>query len=150
MELILWRHAEAEDGFPDHERKLTGKGEKQAAAMAAWLKPRLPEGCRVVVSPARRTRQTAQALTADFEILAEIAPGASAEAVLGAAGWPHAGGCVLVVGHQPTLGAVAALLLADSRDSWSVKKGSVWWFSRRDREAGNRTALKLALAPEHL
>ncbi len=150
MELILWRHAEAEDGFPDNERKLTGKGEKQAAAMAAWLKPRLPEDCRVLASPARRTRQTAQALTADFEILAAIAPGASAEAVLGAAGWPNAGGTVLVVGHQPTLGAVAALLLADCRDSWSVKKGGVWWFSRRAREEGNRTALKLVIAPESL
>jgi phosphohistidine phosphatase, SixA len=44
MELILWRHAEAEDGSPDLERELTGKGHKQAEKMAAFLRPRLPGG----------------------------------------------------------------------------------------------------------
>ena len=42
MELILWRHAEAEDGVPDGERALTKKGRKQARAVAAWLKPHSP------------------------------------------------------------------------------------------------------------
>lgn len=146
MELILWRHAEAEDGYPDFERKLTAKGEKQAAAMAAWLKSRLPENCRVVASPARRTQQTARALTADFETLPEVAVGASAEALLGAIGWPDARGAVLVVSHQPTLGEVAALLLADRKDGWNVKKGAVWWFSKRN----NQTVLKLAISPDLL
>lgn len=150
MELILWRHAEAEDGFPDFERKLTAKGEKQAAAMAAWLKPRLPENCRVVASPARRTQQTARALAADFETLPEIAPGASAEALLGAIGWPNAKGAVLVVGHQPTLGEVAALVLADRKDSWSVKKGAVWWISNRNRHDDYQTVLKLVISPDML
>ena len=35
MELLLWRHAEAEDGFPDAERRLTPRGEQQAQRMAA-------------------------------------------------------------------------------------------------------------------
>ena len=61
MELILWRHAEAEDGAPDSARKLTGKGEKQAAKIAQWLKPRLPRDCRVITSPTQRTVQTAAA-----------------------------------------------------------------------------------------
>lgn len=150
MELILWRHAEAEDGFPDSERKLTAKGEKQAAAMAAWLKARLPEGFRVVASPARRTQQTAKALTPDFATLPEIAPGASAEAVLGAVGWPDAKGAVVVVGHQPTLGEVAAYILADSRESWSVKKGGVWWISSRNRRDQSQLALKLVISPDLL
>ncbi len=42
MELILWRHAEAEDGTHDSERKLTAKGIKQAARMAKWLRARVP------------------------------------------------------------------------------------------------------------
>lgn len=146
MELILWRHAEAEDGFPDSERKLTAKGEKQAAAMAAWLKSRLPENCRVVVSPARRTQQTARALTADFETLKEVAVGTSAEALLGAIGWPDAKGAVLVVGHQPTLGEVAALALIESKDGWSVKKGAVWWLSQRH----DQPVLKLVISPDLL
>jgi phosphohistidine phosphatase len=148
--LILWRHAEAEDGFPDSERKLTTKGEKQAAAMAAWLKPRLPDGYRVVASPARRTQQTAQALTADFATLKEIAVGASAEALLGAIGWPNAKGAVVVVGHQPTLGEVAAYVLADSKDSWSLKKGAVWWFSNRNRHDEYQKTLKLVISPDLL
>ena len=62
MDLILWRHAEAEDGVPDGARALTKKGLKQAAAIAAWLKPRLPDATRILVSPATRAQQTAAAL----------------------------------------------------------------------------------------
>ena len=50
MDLILWRHAEAEDvedGSEDLARALTPRGEKQAARMAAWLDRQLPEGLRI-------------------------------------------------------------------------------------------------------
>ena len=67
MELILWRHAEAEDGAPDIARELTAKGHKQATKMAEFLRPRLPENTRILVSPARRTQQTVHALTKHFE-----------------------------------------------------------------------------------
>ena len=43
MDLILWRHAEAEEGGPDLERRLTPKGRKQAKRVAAWLLQRLPK-----------------------------------------------------------------------------------------------------------
>ena len=46
MELILWRHAEAEPGEPDLGRKLTAKGEKQARRVAEWLQTRLPQTAR--------------------------------------------------------------------------------------------------------
>ncbi|MBP6559599.1 MAG: histidine phosphatase family protein, partial [Burkholderiaceae bacterium] len=62
MDLILWRHAEAQDEADDREdlqRTLTSRGEKQAARMAAWLDRQLPDGVRVLCSPARRTEQTA-------------------------------------------------------------------------------------------
>ena len=85
MELILWRHAEAEDGMPDSTRELTTKGLKQARAIAAWLEPRLPENTRIIVSPTRRTQQTASALGNDFETVEEIGAGASAKAILAAA-----------------------------------------------------------------
>ncbi|HUW50072.1 MAG TPA: phosphohistidine phosphatase SixA [Sulfuricella sp.] len=150
MELILWRHAEAEDGSPDSGRKLTAKGKKQAEAMAAWLKHRLPRNCRIVASPARRAQQTAQALTVDFETLPEIAAGASAESLLGAVGWPGTRDAILVVGHQPTLGEVVALLLADNKESWAIKKGAVWWITNRDRQYGSQTLLKLAISPDLL
>ena len=112
MDLILWRHAEAADGTPDLARKLTVTGTKQALDVAHWLRPRLPKHTRVIVSPAARTLETAKALTQDFEIVRDLAPGASPVAVLAAARWPEQKGAVLVVGHQPTLGLLAAMLIA--------------------------------------
>lgn len=150
MDLILWRHAEAEDGIPDEGRKLTAKGEKQAARMAAWLNARLPEGARILVSPAVRARQTAAALARDCAIVKEVGPGASVAALLGAAGWPDAKGAAVVVGHQPTLGRVAAYLLGNAQESWSVKKCGVWWFTHRARPDETQTILKAVMSPELL
>lgn len=150
MDLILWRHAEAEDGFPDEGRKLTEKGEKQAAKMAEWLKAHLPEGARILVSPTTRTRQTAAALTRDGVIVKEVGPGASVAALLGAAGWPDAKGAAVVVGHQPALGRVAAYLLANAQESWNIKKGAVWWFTNRTRLDEPQTILKAVMSPEFL
>ena len=104
MDIILWRHAEAEDGTPDAARKLTAKGQKQAQQMAAWLTPHLPNNTRIFVSPATRTQQTAAALGRDFETVKEVGLSANTNSLLTKAGWPHADGAVLVVGHQPTLG----------------------------------------------
>lgn len=149
VELILWRHAEAEDGLNDHARELTPKGRKQAAKMAAWLNTRLPDECRVLSSPAARALQTAQALNRKIETVAELAPGASVEAILKAAGWPGDDGCVLIAGHQPDLGAVAARLLG-ARGSLSLRKASAWWFSSRGRGPGNEVALRAVIAPDLL
>lgn len=150
MDLILWRHAEAEDGFPDNNRKLTAKGEKQADQMGAWLRERLPRETRIIVSPAKRTQQTALALKCKFETLKEIAVGASVPALLTAAGWPDAKGAVLVVGHQPVLGQTAALLLGGDEASWSVKKGAVWWLSSRVRQDETQVVLRAVMAPDLL
>jgi phosphohistidine phosphatase len=150
MELILWRHAEAEDGTPDLERQLTGKGRKQADKMAAFLRDRLPEHTRILVSPATRTQQTALALTKHFITDAALGTSASPQTVLDAAGWPDAEGAVLVVGHQPTLGQIAARLLSDSNAGFSVKKGAVWWLVRKTNEGDYQTSLKLVIAPESL
>lgn len=147
MELILWRHAEAEDGIPDMARQLTNKGQRQAARMAAWLKPRLPDGTRILVSPAARTQQTAAALGLDFITLDDIAPDASPEALLAAAGWPAHTQSVLLIGHQPTLGEVASLLLHSSIPSQSIKKGAVWWFSARHGDPRD-IVLKAMLSPD--
>lgn len=150
MDLILWRHAEAEDGFPDQDRKLTGKGEKQAAKMAAWLKTHLPENARILVSPTTRTQQTAAALTQQGTVVEEAGPGTSIAALLGSAGWPDASGAVVVVGHQPTLGQVAAYLLSDTQENWNIKKGAIWWFSNRTRLGETQTVLRAVLSPELL
>lgn len=150
MDLILWRHAEAADGAPDLERKLTAKGVGQAQDVARWLRARLPRQTRIIVSPAQRTLQTAKALTADLEIVRDLAPGASPAAVLAAAGWPEYKGAVLVVGHQPTLGLVASMLIAGEPMPWSIRKGAVWWLSHRVRGERPQVVLRAVLGPDFI
>ena len=149
MELILWRHAEAEEGPHDLERALTGRGRKQAARMADWLTPRLPPDIRILASPAVRTRQTAQALGRDYAVEPALAPGATAAAVLAAAGWPEAAHPVLIVGHQPTLGRIAARLLAGAEGDVSVKKAGVWWFQCRMRNDELQVVLRAVAGPDY-
>ena len=147
MELILWRHAEARDGIPDSTRELTGKGVRQARNMAEWLESRLPKGTRILSSPATRCQQTAEAL-GKYKDTPAIDVGASALDVLDAAGWPDASTAAVIVGHQPTLGEVAALLQSGSEREWSVKKGGIWWFSSRARDGGMEVVLRAVLSPE--
>ena len=148
MDLILWRHAEAEPGEPDLGRRLTSKGLKQAERMAQWLDSHLPDTCRVLVSPADRAQQTAVALQRKFRTVEDLAPGATVDAVLAAANWPDSREPVLIVGHQPTLGAVASFLLSGEQAYWSVRKGAVWWLSNRAKEGGAAVVLKVVVAPD--
>ncbi|MFL5410116.1 MAG: SixA phosphatase family protein, partial [Myxococcales bacterium] len=114
MDLILWRHAEAEDprdGQSDLERALTRRGEKQAAKVAAWLDRELPDGTVVLSSPAVRCEQTVLALGRKYKVRDALQPGATVQDVLAAAEWPSAIRPVMIVGHQPVLGQVIAQLL---------------------------------------
>lgn len=150
MDLLLWRHAEAVDSSPDMARELTAKGRKHADKVAAFLQKNLPANATILVSPATRTRQTVAAFTDQYTVVPSIAPGASAHAILQAARWPNAEGTVLIVGHQPTLGTVASLLLGSAEPSLSIKKGALWWFTRRERDELAQTTLRLLYAPDLL
>ena len=160
MDVILWRHAEAhehpdpENGLPGDEadllRSLTGRGEKQATRMAAWLDKQLPEGARIFVSPALRTEQTAQALGRRFRVRQDLAPEASPQSVLDLIQWPDGKSPVLVVGHQPTLGRVIAQLLQLPEGECAVKKGALWWLRRREREGRLQTVVVTVQTPELL
>ena len=148
MDLILWRHADAQDGDNDMLRALTAKGHKQAENMAHWLGSRLPEKTRILVSPAVRARQTADALKLDYQVVAEIAPGALGEQVLSSADWPDARGCILLVEHQPTLGEAASLLLSGETRALNLKKGGLLWLTNRVRGSHPQTILEAAMSPE--
>lgn len=153
MDLILWRHAEAFDlaeGGTDMERVLTPRGEKQAARMAAWLDRQLPEGVRVVCSPAKRCEQTVRSLGRKFKLRSELAPDGTAEDLLAVAGWPKTRLPVLVVGHQPTLGQTLAQLLGLQASECPVRKGAVWWVRSREREGVLQTVVVTVQTPEML
>jgi phosphohistidine phosphatase len=142
MDLILWRHAEAGDHLPDPEadleRPLRPKGERQAQRVADWLNQFLPDSARVLASPALRCTQTAAALGRRVKKVAALGPGGDVDGLLAAARWPDSKEAVLIVGHQPTLGMVAAYLMAGDAarfgEPWSIKKGSVWWLRHRPRD----------------
>lgn len=151
MDLILWRHAEAQDdSLDDLARELTSKGHKQAKAMAAWLNARLPVVCRVVSSPAVRAQQTAEALMREVHTDKRLSPGANVEDMLAAVNSPNTNyECVLLVGHQPDLGALAAMLLG-SAESLSIQKGAVWWFSTPNKTADRGFVLRAVVSPKML
>ncbi|WP_176153897.1 phosphohistidine phosphatase SixA [Burkholderia vietnamiensis] len=150
MNLILWRHAEAEDyAANDLARQLTTRGRKEAQAMAKWLRGRLESSSVILTSPAARTVQTVEALTDQYRTVDALAPGGSVDDVLAAAGWPDGiAPTVVIVGHQPTLGCVAAELIARNGDSWSVKKGGIVWLASRTRDGNHQAVLRAVLTPE--
>lgn len=163
MDLILWRHAEAQEhpggeqgeqgDALDLARRLTPRGEKQAARMAAWLDRQLPEGTRIWSSPAARTEQTAQAVQAlgrKYRVSEALLPGATPAALLELVQWPGGRSPVLVVGHQPTLGQVVAQLLGLQAADCSVKKGAVWWLRQRERAGVPQTVIVTVQTPELL
>jgi len=148
MDLLLWRHAEAVEGIPDHTRELTERGRKQARAVARWLEENRPKRLRVIASPSTRTRQTAAAFTENFEVVPALSPDGSVADLLAATGWPDGSGACLVVGHQPALGQLASLLLAGQEADWTIKKGALWWFTNRVRDGETQTVLRAVIPPE--
>ncbi len=156
MDLILWRHAEALDlEGPDAQegdllRPLTARGEKHAARMAQWLDRQLPEGTRILCSPAVRAVQTVKALERKYKVRDALSPGASVQDILETAQWPDAKFPVLLVGHQPSLGEVAAQLLGMGAQSCPIRKGAVWWLRGRQREGLDQTVILTVTTPERL
>lgn len=153
MELILWRHAEAEDpqrGQSDMKRRLTPKGEKQARLVGTWLRRHLPADTRVLSSPALRCQQTALPLDLPYATEERIGTAATAADLLAAAGWPNAETAVLLVGHQPTLGELASLLLFGAESDLMVRKGAAWWIGSKQRAGGSEVFLRAVIGPEML
>ena len=153
MDLILWRHAEAHEAAPgedDMSRSLTPRGERQAIRMAQWLERQLPEGTRILCSPAKRTEQTAMALGRKYKLSSAITPQSTADMLLAATQWPTSKNTVLVIGHQPTLGEAVSLVLGFQKPECSVKKGSVWWLRSRLRHEGDQSILVTVQAPDML
>lgn len=148
MDVILWRHAQAEVGESDFGRTLTPQGRKQATKMAAWLDRSLPSGCRILCSPTARTVQTAEALDRKFKIVPELGPLALPEEVLAVTGWPDTRGAVMLIGHQPWLGQLASLLLTGVAQDCTIKKSNAWWIARRQHYEGNELYLRAVLAPD--
>jgi phosphohistidine phosphatase len=112
MRLVLVRHAEAAPGAPDELRALTPEGREQARTLGERLRADGIVPDAVLSSPLLRALETAAALGfAEPEADNRLAPGATADEVREAVA--GRGETVLVVGHQPDCGRIAAALTGD-------------------------------------
>ena len=153
MDLILWRHAEAEDedhqeGLDDLQRALTARGEKQAAKMAQWLDLFMPDNARILCSPALRCEQTVLPLGRSYKLREELAPDHKPGGLLEVADWPDARQMVLVCGHQPMLGQSVAKLIGLKGDTCPIRKGSLWWLRTRERDGHQQTVVIAVQSPD--
>ncbi|MFN2627099.1 MAG: histidine phosphatase family protein [Gaiellaceae bacterium] len=113
MRLVIVRHAEAAAGSPDELRPLTSDGKQQAREVGRRLRDELGEPDAILSSPLLRARETAHALgLGEPEPDDRLAPGATVENVREAI--DGRGETVVVVGHQPDCGRIAAALGAEA------------------------------------
>ena len=116
MRILLVRHAEAARGETDALRPLTTAGRDAAKALGARLAREGANPSAVISSPLLRARETAvelcRALGCEAETDERLAPGATAELVRAVVA--GRGDEVVVVGHQPDCGSIAAELSGGS------------------------------------
>lgn len=150
--LILWRHAEAEDeseSGQDTDRVLTKRGKKDAAKMAAWLNQHLPANTQILCSPAKRCLQTLEALQAFNSRKIKVVDFLSVESDVTRIAQEvvntDSTQTLLIVGHQPNLGLLIAKLAGMHEATCVVKKGAVWWLKQREIEGSKTGALQTYL-----
>jgi phosphohistidine phosphatase len=120
MRLLIVRHAEAAQGEPDALRPLTPAGREQARSLGTRLRDKGVRPDAILTSPLLRARETGDLLAGELGGTAtpdeRLAPGATALAVAEAAA--GRGSTVIVVGHQPDCGHVAAALSGGSEPAF--------------------------------
>lgn len=145
MELILLRHAEAEDSPNDFERKLTPKGKKDAKKVCEFLLKELPKDFRVLSSPLVRAKETVAYLLKDIEVVSELEPTSSPVEFIKLIQTFKEDEVIVASGHQPLIGAIAGKILGVN-ESLKTKKAQFWWF-----KGGSVRELELfALIPSSL
>ncbi|GAB3038967.1 phosphoglycerate mutase [Nocardioides flavus (ex Wang et al. 2016)] len=114
---MVMRHAKAEaTAATDHDRALAARGRADAAAAGRWLDAQGIRPDAALVSDARRTVQTWEELAlgagwdleADFSAALYAAGGDSAFDLL--RDTEASVGCLVVVGHNPTMAYLAELI----------------------------------------
>ena len=117
MRLVLIRHAKAEQGSPDLDRALSDRGRSDAAAIGRWLAGQGIAPDRVVTSPSRRTRQTWElAGTTPPEVDGRIYDNTVADLLDVIRETPDDVQTLVLVGHNPSMGELAATIDPDVRD----------------------------------
>ncbi len=147
MHLFLVRHAEAVDetrALPDPHRHLTGAGRIAARALGERMRWYDCEPVAVWASPLMRAVQTAELLAPGLgyggliECVPALAPGGAVRDVCAALA--RIAGQVMIIGHEPGLSAIGAVLTGRA-DFPALKKAQAarlddgrlrWLFSTTD------------------
>lgn len=123
MDVFLIRHAEAIEEtleLRDPMRHLTATGRKQAASLGDRLRWHDCTPTHIWTSPLVRAVQTAELVAAGLaspvavEVLPALAPGEPVRAVVAAVTALASDASVLLVGHEPGISAIGALVLGGS------------------------------------
>lgn len=125
--LLLMRHAKS--GYPpgvaDHDRPLAPRGIREAGLGGDWLRANQPSIDFVLCSTANRARQTLAHTGIDApaqyrERLYHTTPGTMIDEINGVADTVHT---LLVVGHEPTMSALAlGLAGGDDTDNAAIQR----------------------------
>lgn len=157
MKLFLVRHGDANAEFPeglrDDARALTSRARTQVASHFSSLAKRMPEVELVLTSPLVRAVQTAQILSTVLKhegllkvhraLLPDMPVGAMETLI-----HEHAGENIALVGHQPSVGAVAAHLLGLQAFPKPVQPGTVIGLEMaEDAEPGTHAKLLFYAPP---
>lgn len=141
MEIYLVRHAEAierAEGIEEETRWLTKKGRKAMQKAASRLRKKRVRPDLIITSPLTRAVQTAELLMADLggraELMADsrLGPGGTAEHVVALLSSRTTCDSIMLVGHEPLLGQIAALLLGKERVA-GLAKGSCLCLETREK-----------------
>ena len=155
--LILWRHAEAEEisaNGEDLTRALTKQGRKDATKMAKWLHQHLPKDVQIFSSPATRCIQTAKSLKKlnkqTFKVVDFLGTESNVENIAREVLSEDNSRTLLLIGHQPNLGLLIARLQGLNDAHCIVKKGAVWWLRQRTIDGALQTYLFTVQHPDYL
>ena len=151
MHVFLIRHAEAIDEtleLRDPSRHLTPRGRAQATSLGDRLRWHDCAPTHVWTSPLVRAVQTAELVRIGLgsnvavEVAPALAPGEPPRAVVAALDRLPADACVVVVGHEPGLSALGALLVGRAdfaalakAQAARIVDGQVRWRFRWDADA---------------
>jgi phosphohistidine phosphatase SixA len=144
--IYLVRHGDAvpeEEAGSDRDRWLSSRGREAARVLGRLLREQAVAIDAIVASPLPRAVQTAELLAASLDYLDPIATWRSLEPSahprLAAGLLPSLGGAVLVVGHEPSISSLGALVLGRpsfpsfrTAQCCAIEAGKPTWTARAD------------------
>jgi phosphohistidine phosphatase len=130
MTLYLLRHADADTpAANDDERALSEKGVKQSKRVASFCREQGVKPDLILVSPLLRAQQTAgpvaEKLGLEIETVPWLAYGTATERVFEQLATRTDASSIMLVGHEPDFGLLAAALLGAEREAVRVRKASL-------------------------